>query len=73
MVSFTQKKDVIIFSYGILLGILSNLLVENMMAYQFPEGIPKEQAFIGIFLWGIVIIFFTAFVIHFIHRINEKN
>ena len=73
MVSNTQKRDIIIFSYGIILGILSNLLVENMMAYQFPEGIPKDQAFIGILLWGIVVIFFTAFVIHFIHRTNEKN
>ena len=73
MVSNTQKRDIIIFTYGIILGILSNLLVENMMAFQFPEGIPKDQAFIGILLWGIVVIFFTAFVIHFIHSTNKKN
>ena len=73
MVSKAQKRDIIIFSYGILLGILGNLIVENMMAFQYPEGIPKDQALIGIIVWGIIVILFTAFVIHIIHTTDNKK
>ena len=67
MVSKTQKRDIIIFSYGILLGIMGNLIVENLMAYLYPEGIPKDQAFIGIIVWVVIVVVFAAFCVHVIH------
>jgi len=44
MPSDKWRRDLRIFSLGIALGILGNLLVEFWFAWMFPDGIPQMDA-----------------------------
>ncbi|MGA2768655.1 MAG: hypothetical protein ABSF24_10130 [Candidatus Bathyarchaeia archaeon] len=61
-------KEILLFSLGVVLGILGNYWTDCYEAYIYPKGIPQDQALGGTIVLGLFIAMYVVLVIFIVRK-----